>query len=197
MRKLKFTQCGVICHGLSELQIARYIKSNLHLKMETFSRDNGNSSIQITSVLDFLSSKNFTNIKKFAEDNGVEFEKKKLKNFKLFIIMDTDDCTSEQKKSFIDKSMFINHPLYEYIYPIFNCPDLEEVLVKAGIMVKKIKNEQKGSYYFKTFPINSEPFSMNSYNEIEDLMNKLKLVKNNNLNEFLKYCLDLVYQERK
>lgn len=77
MRELKYCKCGVICHGQSELQIASYIKSNLHLKLEIFSKDKGTSSIQITSVLAFL--KKFKSLKRFADDNSIEYKNKKVK----------------------------------------------------------------------------------------------------------------------
>lgn len=137
MRKLNYTKCGVICHGLSEIQIVKYIKSNLHLKLEILSKDNGHSSIQITSLLKYLNNKSFLNLKEFSEKYDIEYKKKILVDFKLFIIMDTDDCMEEQKKAFLNKEMFKSHPLYNYIVPISNIPNLESVLVKSKIMVKK------------------------------------------------------------
>ncbi len=192
MRSPNYTKCAVICHGLSELQIVRYIKSNLHLKLEHFAKDNGHSSIQITSLMSFLNGKPFKNLIKFSDSYGIEYYKKKLLNFKLFIIMDTDDCTEEQKEKFENKEMFQGHLLYDYIVPIINVPELESVMIKAGIMIKRIKDKDKGDYYFKTFPINNEPLSLNSYLEIETLRDKLKRVKNTNLDIFLDYCLGLV-----
>lgn len=192
MRQLQYTKCAVICHGLSECQIAKYIKSNLHLKMELFSKDNGHSSIQITGLMDYLNNKRFTNLKAFSESCSIEYNKRKLIDFKLFIIMDCDDCSQSQKNSFINKEMFNGHPLFDYIYPIVNTPNLENVLVKAGILVKKIKKDEKGDYYFKTFPIHDGPLSLDSYNEIVALRDKLSNVCQTNLEEFLTYCLNLV-----
>ena len=192
MRKLNYTRCCVICHGLSELQIAKYIKSKLHLNIETHSRDSGRSSIQITSLMSFLNTKEFLNVKKYSDERGIEYNKKKLINFKLFIIMDTDDCTIKQKNDFLNKEMFKEHPLYEYIVPINNSPELETVLVKAGIMTKRIKTDEKGSYYIKTFPISSEPFSEETRKEIISFRDKLINVKETNMEEFITYCLELL-----
>lgn len=164
-KKLNYTRCAVICHGKSEFQIAKFIKSNLHLKMEIFAKNKGESSIQITSLMDFIDKKIFTNIKKFAEDYSIERNKNQLIGFKIFIIMDTDDCTELQKENF---------------------------LMNSGIMFKKIKKKDKGDYYIETFPINSEPLSFNSYNEVKTLRDKIKSVKNTKLDEFLTYCLDLI-----
>lgn len=192
MRKANYTKCAVICHGLSEVSIAKYIKSNLHLKLEILSKNNGHNSIQITSLLKFMSDKKFLSIKKFSDEYDIEYSKKMLIDFRLYIIMDTDDCTEEQRNKFINKDMFINHPLYEYIYPIADVPNLESVLLDAGIMAKRIKNEEKGEYYVKTFPINNEPFSMDSYKEIETFRDRIKKAKSTNMDEFLSYCLGLI-----
>ncbi|TKZ15846.1 hypothetical protein EZH24_13855, partial [Brachyspira catarrhinii] len=68
------------------------------------------------------------------------------KNFKIFIIMDTDDCTAQQKSEFINKNMFKNHWAYNYIVPIYNDDNLENVLIKATIEVENKKD------YIKIFP---------------------------------------------
>ena len=65
--------------------------------------------------------------------------------------MDTDDCSEEQKENYISKRMFRNHWAYDYIVPIFNTPDLESVLVKAGIKFKKM-GERRKKEYIKIFP---------------------------------------------
>ena len=57
--------------------------------------------------------------------------------------MDTDDCNENQKNSFKNKSMFKGHWLYDYIVPIYNDSNLEEVLVEAGIKFQKNGNERK------------------------------------------------------
>lgn len=50
-RELRYCRCAVICHGESEKIIVKHIKSNLHLKIEIFSDNNGKKSIQINSLL--------------------------------------------------------------------------------------------------------------------------------------------------
>ncbi|MEZ3452742.1 MAG: hypothetical protein K1W17_00020, partial [Oscillospiraceae bacterium] len=119
LRSQRYTKAVVICHGKSELQITRYIYSNLHLPVKVYAKDNGRHSIQITSLINELNSTQFRNIDKFADEFSVEVsgtgKNKKLVNFKLFIIMDTDDCTEQQKKKYISAEMFSKHWLYEYI----------------------------------------------------------------------------------
>ena len=193
IREINYTKCGVICHGFSELQIAKYIKSHLRLPIEIWSKDNGRHSIQIVSLNNFLKDRIFNNVRSFANECGIKYERKELVDFKLFIIMDTDDCSESQKKDFISKKMFENHPLCKYIVPVFNTPNLEEILVKSGIMPKKISDREKGQYYLKTFPINNnDNKNMNAYDEISLLRDKLKRVKETNLDAFVEYTLNLV-----
>ena len=78
--------------------------------------------------------------------------------------------------------------------PIYNSPNLEEVLIKAGIMPKRIPDAQKGSYYSKVFPINQDPFSNDTLEQIQVLSKKLQEVKESNLLEYVNYCLSLINQ---
>lgn len=41
---------------------------------------------------------------------------------------------------------FRGHPLQEYIVPIYNITNLEEVMIKAGIMIKRISDSENGTY---------------------------------------------------
>ena len=113
----------VICHGKSEVQMVRYtywalerkhesaksheryITTNLHLNVRQYSKDKGAHSIQITDLTKLLNSKPFKTISSFSAEYPVEIKgkgsKSKLEDFKLFIIMDTDDCTEEQKQDYI------------------------------------------------------------------------------------------------
>lgn len=106
--------------------------------------------------------------------------------------MDTDDCTLEEKGSFLDKTMFKDSIFYDYIYPIHNSPKLELVLYKAKITPRIIKDNKKGDYYIKAFPINKEPYSLDSYQEIVSFKEKIKPLSDTNMDEFVEYCLSLL-----
>ncbi|MDA0067171.1 hypothetical protein OFS07_12975 [Brachyspira hyodysenteriae] len=93
----------VIVHGQSELQMCNFIKNKLRLKIDIISKDKGGHSIQISSIMkrlkgkDINSSDNFKNTyndELKIEDNEIIIDK----DFKIFIIMDTDDCRNEKKK---------------------------------------------------------------------------------------------------
>lgn len=193
--RVNYVKGVVICHGKSELQLARYATTNLHLNLPSHSRDNGKTSIQITSLMDVLNSSDFKNIDSFLDNYVVESvgkgRKKRLLNFWLYIIMDTDDCTERQRQEFISKKMFTGHWAEEYIIPIYDTPSLEKVMKDCGILTRKISSGEKGEYYTKIFPVNSKPLSYDTKKDVETLADKVRLCHSTNLELFLDYCLSL------
>ena len=101
--------------------------------------------------------------------------------------MDTDDCNENQKNSFKNKSMFKGHWLYDYIAPIYNDSNLEEVLEDAGIKFEKTGNERK-SEYPKVFPMNG----ISDVEGIKKFGKDLKNCKKTNMEEFINFCLELI-----
>lgn len=88
--------------------------------------------------------------------------------------------------------MFDGHLLKEYIIPIYSIQNLEDVMLKANIMTKRITDSEKGTYYTKVFPINKKPLSDDTINEVKTFGNKIKDLKVSNLYEFVKYCMELL-----
>ena len=191
MTRLSYLKGLVICHGKSEKLICEFIKSNLRIQIEIDSDKKGKKSIQITSIMKFLSGEIYKNVdsfkNKFDDIEPIENIKNLPSYFKVFIIMDTDDCNESQKKSFKDKSMFKKHWLYDYIVPIYNDSNLEEVLVDAGIKFQKSGNERK-SEYPKVFPMNG----ISDKESIKKFGNRLKKSKKTNMEEFIDFCLELI-----
>ncbi len=183
----------VIVHGKSEKQICDYIKSNLRLKMEVISDKKGEKSIQITSLMNTLYDSRFQSLEAFLDhfdEVEIVLEKKKRRlsaDFKIFIILDTDDCTAKQKEEYINKSMFKNHWGYDYIVPIFNNPTLEDVLVKAKIPFEK-KGDERKKEYIKIFPTNNK-YTVCEEAELNTFCENLRVVNDTNMNEFIKFCL--------
>jgi len=191
MKQLNYTKAVVIVHGKSEKQICQYIKNKLRLKMEIYSDKNGEKAIQITSLKNTLNNKIFKSFRNFIKtyediklmDDGKSIEE----GFKIFIIMDTDDCSEIQKRDFINGDMFKNHWAYKYIVPIYNIPELESVLDKANIPFKKVGVKRKKEY-IKIFPTDPK-YEKTDEIQIEEFLKNLKKQKNTNLNEFLDFCL--------
>lgn len=92
--------------------------------------------------------------------------------------------------------MFREHPLQEYIVPIYNITNLEDVMIKAGIMIKRIPDSEKGAYYSKIFPINTEPLSSDTLRQIRLFASKIKGVKQTNMLEFIEYCFEQIPNEK-
>lgn len=191
MRSLNYTKAVVIVHGKSEKQICQYIKNKLRLKIEIYSDKNGEKAIQITSLKNTLNNKIFKSYRNFInifEDIELTANNKKINNdFKIFIIMDTDDCSEVEKRKFINKEMFKEHWAYDYIVPIYNIPELETVLTEAKVPFTKTGNKRKKEY-IKLFPTDPK-YEKTDEIQIKELLNKLKKQKNTNLNEFLDFCL--------
>lgn len=191
MRKLNYTKALVIVHGKSEKQICQYIKNKLRLKIEIYSDKNGEKSIQITSLKNTLNNKIFKSYRNFIntfEDIELIDNKNINKDFKIFIIMDTDDCSEEEKRKFINKEMFKEHWAYDYIVPVYNIPELETVLTEAKVPFTKTGVKRKKEY-IKLFPTDPK-YTKTDEVQIKELLNKLKKQKNTNLNEFLDFCLN-------
>ena len=188
--KIKPTKLSVmsIVHGKSELLMCSSLKSNLKIKHEIHAKDKGRNSIQVNSVMNELNSTKFNmSLKKISEKYGIEYDykNKKLVNFKLFIIMDLDDCTPEKAKQFKDKSMFNEHPLYDYIEPIYNAPNLEKTMQDIGI---DIDENEKIKGYMRIFPTNKGDLDIHMAEQFAD---KLKSCKNSNLYLYFEYCVSI------
>ncbi len=191
---LNYLKCIVIVHGKSEKQICEYIKLNLRKKMEIISRSKGEKSIQINGIRRMLDKdKRFSTKTGFIREfNDVEIMNVKRKKvispeLKIFIIMDTDDCTEETKKKYISKELFEGHWAYDFICPIFNSPELETIMVKAGIKFEK-KGDERKKEYIKIFPTDKK-YLHNEGVELHEFSNKLKDISDTNLNMFIDHCL--------
>lgn len=194
MREKHYLKCIVIVHGRSEKQMCDYIKSNLRIQMDIVGDKKGGKSIQITSLGYTLNNTIFGKydnfIKKYDNINWVKDGKKKKidPEFKIFIIVDTDDCTEKQKKDFISKEMFRKHWAYDYIVPIYNSPELESVLTKANIPFEKKGTERKKEY-IKIFPT-SPKYEKRETIELQDFCDNLRKVNSTNMNKFVEFCLN-------
>lgn len=179
----------VIVHGKSEKIICDYVKSNLKLKLGVVSDKRGEKSVQINGLLDFLKRMEFKDFDSFFQkyENELPTRARKLPNdFKVFVIMDTDDCSDENKEAYMSSTLFKEHWLGDYIVPIYNINNLEDVMKKVGIPVKDKKD------YIKIFPINKSG-SISNVKEIKNLSNMLKKHKDiTNLPDFFDFCLDLL-----
>ncbi|MCI8588377.1 MAG: hypothetical protein HFG40_01855 [Bacilli bacterium] len=194
MKNLVYLKAVVIVHGKSEKQICQHIKNKLRLKMEIESDKNGEKSIQITSLMNLLNNKKFktqSSFIKYFEDIELNKNGKRLnEDFKIFIIMDTDEqeLTDRQREEYKNKEMFKKHWAYDYIVPIYNSPELETILTKAKIPFTKTGVKRKKEY-IKLFPTDDK-YGKTDVIQIEELIKSLSVVKDTNFEEFLEFCLN-------
>lgn len=191
MIRKSYLKAVVIVHGKSEYRICDYIKRDIRLKIEIYSEKKGKKSIQITSLKNVLGNTIFKSLRSLKNNYGdLEVDPKSklpMDYFKIFIIMDTDDCNEETKIRYMTKKLFINHWAYDYIVPIWNINNLEDVLEKSGVKFTKKGNNRK-SEYIDLFPTDKN-YTKSDVIQIEELCEQLKNNKNTNLNEFLEFCL--------
>lgn len=195
MRKNRpcYLKAVVIVHGKSEKQICEYIKSNLRLKIEIVSEKRGEKSIQINGLMNILNDSRFRSfdafIRFFEDVEVVVYNRKKMlaPDFKIFIIMDTDDCSEENKRKYTSKEMFKKHWAYEYIEPIYDMPDLENVLEKAKIKFEK-KGIERKKEYIKIFPTDKK-YTKGESIELKEFRDNLERVTDTNMNEFIEFCI--------
>lgn len=190
MNNKDYLKAIVICHGKSEKDICDVIKAELKLNIKIISRDNGSSSIQITSLYDELKKYKLNNYNDFIEEYGdlIYYKNNEIiSNFKIFIIMDTDDCTIKQKYEFINKNMFKDIILKKYIVPIYNNKKLEDVFYKAKLIDVRKNTSKEIKRGYRSLITKC----MQNKDKQEEFYQKLLKVKNiSNMHEFIKFCLD-------
>ena len=195
-RKPNYLKCIVIVHGKSEKQICNYIKSKLRFHMEIIGKEKGQKSIQINGLQNLFNKDKrlsaYNDFITYFSDVEIEGKKNKIASyFKIFVIMDTDDCSDEQRKKYISKELFKGHWAYDYIVPIFNSPDLENTMVKAGIKFVK-KGDERKKEYIKIFPTDKK-YMKNESVELSSFAKNLSIIKETNMEYFINYCIQNSY----
>lgn len=173
-------KCLILCHGKTEMLFVNHIKSGLRINAKIVAEKNGKNSIQITSLMKFLNRYPFNNEKSFKSHYNIT----DMKGFKIFPIMDCDDCKPAEKNNYINKSMFSKHWVHKYIHPIHNIENLEDVFSRTNLEMYSKKND-----VVKVFPIDKNLSKEDSILKVQD---ELKKTKNSNLNELI----DFMYKNK-
>ncbi|WP_261809799.1 hypothetical protein [Levilactobacillus humaensis] len=185
-RKIIRSRTLVICHGLTEYYLARYLKSSLRIPLDIKRRTD--SSIQITALQQVMSGQEFKNerslLKRYKHLDTDESSN--LNQIKIFPIMDTDDANNDEISQYKRASLFGNKWFLKYFYPIYNERNIEDVLKKIGWNFTRKQNE-KGSLYFDLFPVNHK--NTLEIDRIQELAALLAACPETNLDELLFHCL--------
>lgn len=187
VRKPNYCKGIIIAHGKSELLLAEYIKSNLHLPIEIYSLKNGKTSIQIDSLMTILGNNDFKNKSKLKQKYIIEEKNKKFINFFIMPIMDLDDTTEEKIKKYKNGEMFKNHWLSPYIIPIWNDINLDHVLYDLKLISKLPNDKEKGKVYEELFPKNTGQADLEQVNK---LLKYFESTEKTNMNIFVEKCLE-------
>ena len=187
VRKPNYCKGIIIAHGKSELLLAEYIKSNLHLPIEIYSLKNGKTSIQIDSLMTILGNNDFKNKSKLKQKYIIEEKDKKFINFFVMPIMDLDDTTEEKIEKYKNGEMFKNHWLSPYIIPIWNDINLDHVLYDLKLISKLPNDKEKGKVYEELFPKNTGQADLEQVNK---LLKYFESTTKTNMNIFIEKCLE-------
>ena len=180
----------VICHGMSEYKFASSIKSKLRLNIKLLARDKGAISIQIDGLPDYFHNKILRNKRALVRQYpGILQDKQRLVDFKIFTLMDVDDCKDiSARKNYLAGhiSGLGQYDLKPYLHPIYCRENLEDALTDIDFAYVAATDRQK-RHYLKVF----DPVSGVIADEatIVGLRDRFRHSNRSNFDEFLDYCL--------
>ncbi len=191
-----YTSAIVVVHGESEHIIARHIQSSLRLNLHIHK---GTTSIQINGLLKELNTY-FKDISQLQKNPNLflDITKDTINNFKIFTIMDTDDCSEGTKEKYIHGSLFSKYALKDYVVSIYSTPDLEHALYDSKLIPKIYNDSEKVKEYGKLFPISNVPIGQSQL-PMDNMRATHSLLVNNkktNLEVFVQYCIEQAEMRR-
>lgn len=196
-KSYNYIRALIIVSGKSEKKICQYIIQSLRLNIKIKEDKQDNESNKIKNIVSTLNDAQHETIEAFFRSyKGIEIEgigeARKIKNFKIFVILDLNQCNEAEKQEYINKTIFKNHWAYEYIVPIFNDKNLEEVLKECNVPYKKIEFKDRKKNYIKMFPMEDKFDKKTTVRiEIEKFKNMIKGSKKSNLKDLLDYCTSI------
>lgn len=152
------------------------------------------TSIQIDGLLHELKT-NFADLSALNNNRKISLpiEKNRIAtdDFKIFTIMDTDDCSNPEK--YITGALFDQYKLKDYVVPIYNKDNLEQILYSCGLIPKIFNDSEKVKEYGKLFPISRTPLgkSGSKINDMQTMANILRENRNTNMEKLLDYFIEL------
>lgn len=140
----------VIAHGRSEMIMAKAVMKALRLQITVFNPYDGKQDVSIGNILDIMDKNGFreehTIHKKFPDLNYESKGNPHMPDLKIFPVMDIDSY-GKMKKSYETGNMFKDYPFSNRIFPIFNDPNLDEVLKELGYKVDTNGSNKVTSYH--------------------------------------------------
>ena len=140
----------VIAHGKSEMIMAKAMMKALRLQITVFNPYDGRQDVAIGNILDVMDNNGFRDEraihKKFPDLNYETRSNPPMPGLKIFPIMDIDSY-GKMKRAYVTGNMFKEYPYNNRIFPIFNDPNLDDVLKKLGYKVDTNGSNKVTSYH--------------------------------------------------
>ena len=183
-RNNHYLVCSIICHGECEVVFISFLRTLTHLSIDILARNKGKSSIQITSLRNFLSANCYSSPRRYQNvcNRGIiNFKKNEMLNFKAFSIMDLDEKelnNNDLIESYKSKELIKGLYFYNYFIPLFNDKNFDEVLKKRKISF--IGYKRKVEVYERLF-------TQENFKNLDELIRFFKLYNDNNICVLLEY----------
>lgn len=167
----------VICHGKSEIVLAKWIQNKTRVVLNIDSRNDGKNSVMINSLLEFMREGGYyDNSKLKRRYPNIEYKNRKgFKDLRIFIVMDVDNDES-MVDMFMTKAMFKDCPLKDCIVPILNRKEMDGVFRSMGFDIDAGNKPESYRDALNT-------------TDVDQLLESLKLCDNTNLDEMIEEIL--------
>lgn len=165
----------VICHGKSEVILARWLQNEVRVPLNIDSRNEGKNSVMINSLKEFMKESGYYDSSRLKKRfPNIEYRNRKgFKDLRVFTVMDVDNDVS-LVNGYVTKVMFNDCPLKDCITPILNRKDMDSVFRKVG-------------------------FEIDDYNKPESYRDALNSTDVDSLLELFRECgdtnMDLMFEE--
>ena len=174
------TNTVVVVHGKSEIALMRRVQNILRMPMVIVSRDNGEETITISQLPEFLSTGAFSSEnslhKAYPQLEYTPRAKMKMERLRIFTVMDVD-MDRRSLGSYQTRDMFRDSPFHDRIIPIHNDPNMDEVMSEIGFGV--VQNKKIRSY----------AKMMDDVTDPMDLLRRLEGCDNTNMDLLIRHCL--------
>lgn len=135
----------IICHGKSEVILARWLQSRTRVRINVDSNNGGERSVMINNLNQFLDENGYKNSSSLKRRfPNIEYKNRiGLKDLRIFTLMDVD-VDGKLVHDYLNRDMFRGRELYESITPILSDRSLDDVFDRIGLHVDR--NSKAESY---------------------------------------------------
>lgn len=189
MENINYCRGIIIVSKEDDYYFFEYIKTNLHLPIYIF-YDN---KVTIDNIAKEIKKGFFTTQSKLKRRFFVEEKNKVVVNFFVMPIIRSDSDEAKKFK-YLNKKVFENIWLNQYILPIFYDKNLKDLFYELDLINLNERNKFQSDCYNKIVPIKNLQESINS---IEKIGNELKQLDCTNLELFFEKCLELMWLKKK